>query len=105
VPNVVGSTKGTATAALKGSGFVVSVVYQPVANRNKDNIVLAQSPGAGTKKKTGSTVTITVGKFSPGPTPSPSPTKPGGHAAVQGFYLLEVDLGLDSTMFNLGRWG
>jgi penicillin-binding protein 1A len=75
VPDVVGSTQGTATAALQGAGFKVSVVTQRVLLQKNDGIVLNQSPPGGTKANAGSTVTITVGKFESNPTPSPSPTQ------------------------------
>jgi len=74
VPDVVGSTQGTATAALEAAGFKVSVVTQRVLLQKNDGIVLNQSPPGGTKANAGSTVTITVGKFEPNPTPTPSPS-------------------------------
>jgi penicillin-binding protein 1A len=78
VPDVVGSTKGTATAALQAAGFHVSVVYQRVLLQQNDGIVVKQSPPGGTKADAGSTVTITVGRFEPNPSPSPSQTKGNG---------------------------
>lgn len=76
VPNVVGKSAGVAAAALKAAGFVVSITYQ-AAPASKVGLVLAQTPGGGTKSPKGSTVTIVVGKTkaSPPPSPSPSPTK------------------------------
>jgi membrane peptidoglycan carboxypeptidase len=72
VPNVVGSTKADATAALEGAGFVVKVVYKTVTDPKKDGVVVSQQPSGGTQAAQGTTVTILVGKMS-GPTPTPSP--------------------------------
>jgi penicillin-binding protein 1A len=74
VPSVVGLDKAAAISKLEAAGFNVSIVNQDVGDPNQDGIVLDQSPSAGAKKATGSTVTITVGVFT-SPSPSPSPTK------------------------------
>src|SRR6266545_4051929 len=66
VPNVVGMTQGAAEAVLRDAGFEVSVQEEqecdpvdPACAYQKD-AVWAQSPSAGTKLPTASTVTISV---------------------------------------------
>jgi penicillin-binding protein 1A len=66
VPDVVGLTRGAASAALQRAGFVVSVVLQqecdpadPACTYRK-GIVWSQSPSGGRRAEVGSTVTITV---------------------------------------------
>ncbi len=66
VPNVVGLTRGAASAALQTTGFVVSVVLQeqcdpadPICDYRK-GVVWSQSPGGGSQVVIGSTVTIVV---------------------------------------------
>jgi penicillin-binding protein 1A len=85
VPNVIGSTRETATAALKAAGFSVTVALQPVPTPANDGLVLDQSPKGGAMRKPGSTVLLVVGKFGlPSPTPTPSPTPPGGQGTDLG---------------------
>ena len=66
VPDVVGLTRGAASAALQGAGFVVSVVLQQgcdPADPNCDyrkGVVWSQNPDGGRGASTGSTVTIVV---------------------------------------------
>jgi len=66
VPNVIGLTRGSATAVLKNVGFHVTVAVQaecdstdPACDARK-GIVWSQSPGAGAEATSGSTVTIVV---------------------------------------------
>ena len=66
VPDVVGLTRGAASAALQGAGFVVSVVLQqecdpadPLCDY-RQGLVWTQSPGGGRRAAIGSTVTIVV---------------------------------------------
>jgi beta-lactam-binding protein with PASTA domain len=63
IPNVVGSTAASATSALTGAGFSVTVTSKSVTKQNQDGIVLSQSPAAGKQGKKGSTVTIVVGRL------------------------------------------
>ena len=79
VPNVVGSTQPTATAALKAAGFAVTAKTQVVVDPSKDGIVLSQNPPGGSNANKGSTVTIVVGHFkAPAPphTTTTTPTTP-----------------------------
>lgn len=76
VPNVKGMTQANAVAALREAGFVVKVVTVQVVQKDRDGIVLEQSPPPGTKLDIGKTVAISVGKYSkPSPTPTPTPTE------------------------------
>jgi serine/threonine-protein kinase len=66
IPNVVGLTRGAASAALQTTGFVVSVVLQeecdpadPICDY-REGVVWSQSPGGGGQAAIGSTVTILV---------------------------------------------
>src|SRR5207249_4235593 len=66
VPDVVGLTRGAASAALQGAGFVVSVVLQqgcdpadPSCTYRK-GVVWSQDPVGGRGASTGSTVRIVV---------------------------------------------
>jgi hypothetical protein len=61
VPDVVGKPESAATSILKGAGFSVAVVHTVTPERRQVNRVISQSPAAGQKVRSGSTVTITVG--------------------------------------------
>lgn len=61
VPDVTNQTESTASAALRGDGFDVSVKTESVAPGDPTGRVLSQSPSGGTRADKGSTVTITVG--------------------------------------------
>jgi membrane peptidoglycan carboxypeptidase len=71
VPDVRGMTQSNAASALRKLGFVVKIVTADVVQKDKDGLVLAQSPPPGSKADIGSVVSITVGKYSPKPSPSP----------------------------------
>jgi penicillin-binding protein 1A len=58
VPNVVGLSASSATAALKKAGFVTALAGSGAAT----GTVTAQRPGAGVLAAQGTTVTVTVGK-------------------------------------------
>jgi eukaryotic-like serine/threonine-protein kinase len=58
VPKVTGEQFSTARATLKKARFQVSKV--PVSDRKPPGIVVAESPGAGSKADKGSTVTLSV---------------------------------------------
>jgi len=62
VPGVTGQSVGAAQAALQGAGFVVSIIDKIVTNPSQYDVVLSQSPGAGSTAKQGSVVKITVGR-------------------------------------------
>src|SRR5439155_6656553 len=73
VPNVLGSSRGTAVAAIQAAGFVPVITTVRVKDPSRDNIVLSQDPPGGAQRKPGTHVTIVVGKFGPQPTPTPTP--------------------------------
>lgn len=66
VPNVLGSTEGAASAALRKAGFRVAVSYQQECDPSdpeceyRAGIVWAQSPAGGKRAEPGSTVTLVV---------------------------------------------
>ena len=99
LPDVVGSTVGSATATLGAIHVFVTVVDQPVKRPSKDGIVLDMSPVGGTKVKEGSSVTLVVGvgpkpkpKPSPSPSPSPSPGPGNGNGNGGGGGHTPMDL-------------
>jgi beta-lactam-binding protein with PASTA domain/predicted Ser/Thr protein kinase len=65
VPDVTNQDEDSATSALEGAGFKVTVNRQDVNDPGLDGIVLSQDPTGGTKAPEGSTVTITVGRIIP----------------------------------------
>lgn len=66
VPNVVGSTRSEAEAALTAAGFTPSVTEQPTTIQPQDGRVIDQSPSGGSRVAPGSTVVITVARYSDG---------------------------------------
>lgn len=62
VPNVVGSAREDAAAALRQAGFRVQFADQPVFAPQDKDAVARQSPGAGTTLGKGDTVTLTLSK-------------------------------------------
>jgi eukaryotic-like serine/threonine-protein kinase len=74
VPSVTGDPTGSAFSALQSNGFHVVRVSRDVSDRNKNNTVISQDPGAGSAQKKGSTVTIVVGHYVPPPSSSSSTT-------------------------------
>ena len=65
VPSVVGQSLDVARITVSPTGLNVSVRTQTVSDQSKDNIVLSQSPSAGTTVTGGSTMMLTVGQFNP----------------------------------------
>ena len=77
VPNVVGQSRDEADADLTATGLKVRVVKQTTADENEDDVVLDQSPSAGTRLQAGEFVTIFVGQFeAPPPTTTTTDTTP-----------------------------
>jgi beta-lactam-binding protein with PASTA domain/predicted Ser/Thr protein kinase len=74
VPNVVNQPQQSATAALKGAGFKVTVSKQ-VSSTVPAGDVISQSPSANSSATKGSTVTIVVAK-APKKTPTTTTTTP-----------------------------
>jgi len=62
VPAVTGMTEKDAVKALEGSGLVPAVQFVDVTDPKQDGIVLSQSPAAGERVPSGSTVVIVVGQ-------------------------------------------
>jgi beta-lactam-binding protein with PASTA domain len=62
IPDVTGRSQDTATTTLSGAGFRVRVEQVSVTSGDDDGIVQSQTPGAGTQRSDGSTVTIRVGR-------------------------------------------
>jgi eukaryotic-like serine/threonine-protein kinase len=84
VPNVVGQMRGAAEATLGSKNFPAGVQTTNVSNKAQDDVVLSQSPSAGTQADPGSTVTITVGHYvatttttTTATTTTPTTTTPG----------------------------
>jgi beta-lactam-binding protein with PASTA domain/tRNA A-37 threonylcarbamoyl transferase component Bud32 len=69
VPNVIGQTFETASSTLQARGFAVA--RRDVDAPDPKNVVVGQSPGPGTSRDPGTTITLTVSK---GPTTSTVPT-------------------------------
>jgi serine/threonine-protein kinase len=61
IPNVVGKSKQAAETALRKAGLKVKSNTLPVINSSENGRVVEQSPAAGHKITSGSTVTISVG--------------------------------------------
>jgi beta-lactam-binding protein with PASTA domain/predicted Ser/Thr protein kinase len=84
VPNVVGQTRGMAEATLGSKGYPATVQRQDVANSSQNNVVLSQSPAAGTQAAKNTAVTIVVGHYvaptqtTTTTTPSTTTTTPAG---------------------------
>jgi serine/threonine-protein kinase len=65
VPSLTGESAGAATGALTSAGFHVTQTTTIVTNQSNNGIVVSQSPGGGSARPKGATVTIVVGKFVP----------------------------------------
>lgn len=77
VPNAVGQTQARGDRTLQNAGFDAVYSTRTVTNRSQNGIVLAMSPGAGSRALQGSNVALTIGKYrKPTPTPTPTPTPP-----------------------------
>ena len=66
VPDVTNQTQSTATRILKGAGFTVGLVMQPVNDPSQDGIVISQDPVGGSTGQQGEVVVITVGQLQAG---------------------------------------
>ena len=66
VPDVTTQNQAAAESILRGSGFTVAVVYEPVNDPSQDGIVTQQDPAAGSDAQSGEVVTITVGQLQSG---------------------------------------
>jgi serine/threonine-protein kinase len=75
VPNVVGHSEDDARGDLSAAGLDVLVVSRTTTDENEDDIVLDQSPSAGTRLQQGESVTVFVGRFE-APPPTTTTTTP-----------------------------
>ena len=77
VPNAVGQTQARGDRTLQNAGFDAVYSTRTVTRRSQNGIVLAMSPGAGSRARQGTNVALTIGKYrrpTPKPTPTPTPT-------------------------------
>jgi serine/threonine-protein kinase len=72
VPDVTGLSQVDAETQLADAGFKPTARQRSTDQQSEDGIVLAQSPGGGSKRKVGSTVTVTIGKLATPTTPTPT---------------------------------
>ncbi len=77
VPSVIGLLPDTARQQLVASGFEVEIDFEPAANPNDINRVLAQSPDANIEQQAGELVRIVVGA-EPEEEEAPTPQPPAG---------------------------
>jgi len=76
VPSVEGQSESSASSNLTGMGLNVVVRERTTDDESDDGIVLDQAPSAGSRVRTGSSVTIIVGVFEP-PEEEEEPPPPG----------------------------
>ena len=69
LPDVTNQDADSARAALVELKFKVKIVREDTTDPLQDNVVISQTPDAGTEADPGSTVTLTVGRFVEGPPP------------------------------------
>jgi serine/threonine-protein kinase len=66
IPDVTNQTQADASRILKGAGFTVGVVMEPVTDPSQDGIVVSQDPVGGSTGQQGEVIVITVGQLQPG---------------------------------------
>lgn len=96
VPDVVGDSRGAASAALLNAHLRVSVVE--VASLQSEGTVLAQSPGAGATVEQGTAVTISVSTGQPPGGPMPKVLWLDLAEAQSRLGAWEADNGIDITI-------
>jgi eukaryotic-like serine/threonine-protein kinase len=74
IPDVTGRTADDAVNAVSDAGFQPVIRTKTTQKIDEDGVVISQSPGGGTRAKSGTTVTITVGKFKPDVNPNEQPS-------------------------------
>ena len=99
VPNAVGQTQSQADRTLRKAGLDYFYLRRIVTNRSQDGIVLAMSPGSGSKVLQGTGVALTIGKYNQ-PTPPPPPPPPGPSSIVK-----QYNLQADQTKTYTLTWG
>ena len=90
VPNAVGQTQSQGDRTLQKAGLDAVYATRIVTNRSQDGIVLAMSPGSGSKVLQGTNVALTIGKYNQ-PTPPVPPVPPPGPSSIVKQYNLQAD--------------
>ena len=90
VPNAVGQTQSQGDRTLQNAGLDAVYATRIVTNRSQDGIVLAMSPGSGSKVLQGTNVALTIGKYNR-PTPPVPPVPPPGPSSIVKQYNLQAD--------------
>ncbi len=100
VPDLIGSAKATADAAVLAAGLVPSGTTVAVTDPAQDGKVQTQNPAAGTEVDRGSTVAFTYGEYT-APTPPPNKVQvPDVIGLQQGAAVTAItDVGLTHTAF------
>ncbi len=110
VPNVVGQTQARGDRTLQNAGFDAVYSTRTVTRRSQNGIVLAMSPGAGSRARQGTNVALTIGKYrrpTPKPTPTPTPTpkpKPKPVPPGPSSIVKQWDLVADQTKTYTVTW-
>jgi serine/threonine-protein kinase len=99
VPNAVGETQAQGDRTLQNAGLDAVYATRIVTNRSQDGIVLAMSPGSGSRVLQGTNVALTIGKYNR-PTPPVPPVPPGPSSIVKQWNLVA-----DQTKTYTVTWG
>uniref|UniRef100_A0A6J5ZAD4 Unannotated protein n=1 Tax=freshwater metagenome TaxID=449393 RepID=A0A6J5ZAD4_9ZZZZ len=86
VPNAVGLTQAEGDRKLQNAGLDAVYSTKIVSSASQNGIVLAESPGAGSKVNEGTNVALTIGRYKR-PTPPVPPVPPGPSSIVKQFNL------------------
>ncbi|MCX6371209.1 MAG: PASTA domain-containing protein [Solirubrobacterales bacterium] len=99
VPNAVGQTQSQGDKTLQNAGLDAVYATRVVTNRSQNGIVLAMSPGSGSKVLQGTNVALTIGKYNK-PVPPVPPAPPGPSSIVKQWNLVA-----DQTKTYTVTWG
>ena len=99
VPNAVGQTQSQGDKTLQNAGLDAVYATRIVTNRSQNGIVLAMSPGSGSKVLQGTNVALTIGKYNK-PVPPVPPAPPGPSSIVKQWNLVA-----DQTKTYTVTWG
>ncbi len=99
VPNAVGESASQGDKTLQNVGLNAVYATRVVTDRAQDGIVLAMSPGSGSRVLQGSNVVLTIGKYNK-PTPPVPPVPPGPSSIVKQWSLVA-----DQTKTYTVTWG
>ena len=112
VPNAVGQTQARGDRTLQNAGFDAVYSTRTVTNRSRNGIVLAMSPGAGSRARQGTNVALTIGKYrrprptpTPTPKPKPKPPKPKPVPPGPSSIVKQWNLVADQTKTYTVTWG